>query len=470
MPFRGKGKECDISEKLQKFWKKRKKLHKLRRALAMMIYPENFTHSISSPSVTTERIMSSTKPEPSATSSETSDESLEDENVLKRVGSLPLVCSVCDLVSSNYTSIKRKSSYLQTVCGGAEKGMKTITGAAINKAQPLLTTFEPQIATANRFACRGLDTVEEKMPILQQTADQVVSGTKEIMSSKVTGAKSAMTRRLSGMVDMTRDAVQGSVRTTTSMVTGSMSLLMGTRVGQMARTSVDTMLGRSHAFIDHYLLVADEDMNETRTCSKCGLGDSGEEVQAQIRCEGYMVCLLSLLNKFQHYASMQSQRRISHTCQSLQKVTENCYAEWKAWLAALYYTVTLPLRTIYLIILFSVEELSSQFHENVPQASYALEELKMALSTLECLQDLCRRIFTRVWERMSEEENLNALLNYVSQSLPFCFFTNSCRCKTCPGSAIRALKITRSGQASRGTFSGQQESRTSFLAAATPTT
>uniref|UniRef100_A0A670KJC9 Perilipin 1 n=1 Tax=Podarcis muralis TaxID=64176 RepID=A0A670KJC9_PODMU len=97
------------------------------------------------------------------------------QNVLKRVGSLPLVCSVCSLVSSNYTSIKRKSSYLQTVCGGAEKGMKTITGAAINTAQPLLTTFEPQIATANKFACRGLDTVEEKMPILQQTTDQVSS-------------------------------------------------------------------------------------------------------------------------------------------------------------------------------------------------------------------------------------------------------------------------------------------------------
>uniref|UniRef100_A0A8D2L2A7 Uncharacterized protein n=1 Tax=Varanus komodoensis TaxID=61221 RepID=A0A8D2L2A7_VARKO len=89
---------------------------------------------------------------------------------MRWVGSLPLVCSVCDLVSSNYTSIKRKSSYLQTVCDGAEKGVKSLTGAAVSRAQPLLTSFEPQIATANKFACRGLDSMEEKLPILQQTA------------------------------------------------------------------------------------------------------------------------------------------------------------------------------------------------------------------------------------------------------------------------------------------------------------
>ncbi|XP_061438091.1 perilipin-3-like [Rhineura floridana] len=436
----------------------------------MMIFPENFAHSTSAPSVASEPIMSIKKPEPSVMSSETSEESFEEENILKRVGSLPLVCSFCDLVSSNYTSIKRKSSYLQTVCDGAEKSMKTLTGAAVSRAQPLLTTLEPQLATANKYACRGLDTMEEKLPILQQTADQVVSDTKEMMSSKVTGAKNAVTRRLSGVVCMTKDAMQGSVKTTASLVTGSMSLLMGTSVGQMAKTGMDTVLDRSHAIADHYLLRADEEPIDLSPCCDSSVGDSWQQMQRQIASEGYMVCFISLLDKLRRYASKQSRRHLRRTSQSLQRVLENCYVEWKAWLIALYYTITLPLRTIYLIILFTVEELSSKFHENVPQASYVLEELQMVLSTLDCLQDLYCRIFTRVWDKMAEEENLNALLNYVSQTLPFCFFANHCKCRTSTGSTARALKTMQKVQASRDSLLRLQESRSTNMVAATPTT
>ncbi|XP_042325526.1 perilipin-3-like isoform X2 [Sceloporus undulatus] len=411
--------------------------------------------------------MSTKKPESHIMSSETSEESLEEENILKRVGSLPLVCSVCDLVSSNYTSIKRKSSYLQTVCNGAEKSVKSLTGAAVSRAQPLLTTLEPQLATANKYACRGLDTVEQKLPILQQTADQVVSETKEMMSSKVAGAKSAVTRRLSGVVCMTKDAVQGSVKTTTSMVTGSMSMVMGTRMGQMAKNSVEAMLGRSHAFVDHYLLVADEDTIEVTTCCQTKVRDSMQQVQRQITCDGYLSCLISLLNKFHRYASRQSRHRMRRASQNFQRLLENHYLEWKAWLIALYYTITLPLRTIYLIILFTIDELLAVFIENVPQATYILEELQLALATLSCLQDLCQRIFNRVWEKMLEEENLNALLNYITQTLPFCFLAHHCKCRSSAESTIKALKTMKKIQASRDSIFMLQESESSCMAMAT---
>lgn len=133
------------------------------------------------------------------------------------------------------------------------------------------------------------------------------------------------------------------------------------------------------------------------------------------------------------------------------------FQEWKAWLIALYYTVTLPLRTACLIIQFTIDELLSKFQDNVPQASYILEELQMALSTLECFQDLCWRIVTRVWERMLEEENLNALLNYVAQALPFCFFANYCKCRPSTNSTIRAIQAMQKMQASRESLLRLQE-------------
>nr|XP_020667046.1 perilipin-3-like isoform X2 [Pogona vitticeps] len=433
----------------------------------MMISPKNFTPSSSSPSVTSDPIMPSTKPESRMMSSDTSDESFEEENILKKVGSLPLVCSVCDLVSSNYTSLKRKNSCLQTVCDGAEKSVKSLTEVAVSKAQPILTTLEPQLATANKYACRGLDKVEAKLPILQQTAEQVVSDTKELMSSKVSGAKDALTRRLSSMVCVTKDAVQGSMKTTKSMVTGSVSMMMGTKVGQMAKDSVEAMLGKSHAFVTHCLLAAQEDTIQSQTCCEASMRDIGQQLQTLIVREGYLACLISLLNKFHRYTFNQSRRYMKHAKQNLERVLVKQYLEWKAWLIALYYTVTLPLRTVYLIILFTMDELLSRFYDNVPQASYILEELQMALSTLDCLQDLCWRIFTRVWEKMLEEENLSALLNYVAQALPFCFFANYCKCRTSTNCTIRALKVMQKMQTSRDSLLRLEEPRISLQTAAT---
>ncbi|KAG8138390.1 hypothetical protein E2320_004291 [Naja naja] len=397
--------------------------------------------------------MSSMKPDQGTMSSETSDESLEEENILKRVSSLPLVCSVCDLVSSNYTSIKRKNSYLQTVCDGAEKGVKTLTGAAVSRAQPLLNSLEPQLATANKYVCRGLDTVEQRVPILQQRADQ-----------------NAVTRRLSGMVGMTKDVVQNGVKTTASLVSSSMTVVMGTRVGKMAKNSVETVLGRSHAFIDHYLLISDEDLSKNPLESLriyIYLGMVLVEIQTQIKCNGYLACVLSLLNKFQRYISQQSWCHLRHANESLQIVLENTFSDWKGWLIALYYTITLPLRTVYLILIFTVEELSAKINENVPQACYILEDLKLVLSAVTCLQELCWKIFARVWEKMSEEENLNTLLNYIVQTLPFCFFANHCKCRTSTDSTAKALKAIQRVQASKDSLFGLEGSGISSIIATT---
>uniref|UniRef100_A0A8C6XMA2 PLIN3 protein n=1 Tax=Naja naja TaxID=35670 RepID=A0A8C6XMA2_NAJNA len=95
-------------------------------------------------------------------------------NVMDRVANLPLVSSTCHLVVSAYTYTKETSPYLKSVCDVAEKGMKTLTAAALCGAQPLVTRLEPQLATASVYACKGLDKLEEKLPILQQPSDKVV--------------------------------------------------------------------------------------------------------------------------------------------------------------------------------------------------------------------------------------------------------------------------------------------------------
>ncbi|NXJ86802.1 PLIN3 protein, partial [Trogon melanurus] len=92
-----------------------------------------------------------------------------------RVAGLALVSSAYGMVSTAYASTKESHPYVKSVCDAAEKGVKTLTAAAVSGAQPLLTRLEPQISTANKYACKGLDKLEEKLPILQQPPEKVKS-------------------------------------------------------------------------------------------------------------------------------------------------------------------------------------------------------------------------------------------------------------------------------------------------------
>ncbi|XP_005060293.2 PREDICTED: perilipin-3-like [Ficedula albicollis] len=160
----------------------------------------------------------------------------EQQSIGTRVANLPLVSSAYDMVSSAYTCTKESHPYVRSVCDAAERGVKTLTAAAASGAQPLLTRLEPQISTANKFACKGLDKLEEKLPILQQPPERVVAGTRELVSGTV-----------SGVVARTRSAL-GAV--------------VGTRVGRLLATGVGTVLGKSEQLLDRYLPGTDQELGE----------------------------------------------------------------------------------------------------------------------------------------------------------------------------------------------------------------
>ncbi|XP_050841962.1 perilipin-3-like isoform X3 [Serinus canaria] len=158
----------------------------------------------------------------------------ETQSVVSRVAKLPLVSCACGAVASAYGRTKERHPCVRSVCDVAEKGVRTLTAAAASGAQPLLTRLEPQISTANKLACRGLDKLEEKLPILQQPPERVVAGTRELVSGTVSGA-----------VARTRSAL------------GAMA---GTSVGRLLATGVGTVLGKSEELLDRYLPGTDEEL------------------------------------------------------------------------------------------------------------------------------------------------------------------------------------------------------------------
>ncbi|NXS25709.1 PLIN3 protein, partial [Pomatostomus ruficeps] len=243
------------------------------------------------------------------------------QSIGTRVANLPLVSSAYDMVASAYTCTKESHPYVRSVCDAAEKGVKTLTAAAVSGAQPLLTRLEPQISSANEFACKGLDKLEEKLPLLQQPPEvtgakdamsSTVAGAKDAMSSTVAGAKDAVTSRVTGVMDMTKGAVQGGVELTRSAVSSGVSTVMGSTVGQMVASGVDSVLGKSEELVDHYLPMTDEELAKLATAVE------GFEPEQQRQQQSYFVRLGSLSTKLRHRALQHSLGKLQSARQSSQ--------------------------------------------------------------------------------------------------------------------------------------------------------
>ncbi|XP_061281188.1 perilipin-2 isoform X1 [Bos javanicus] len=190
-------------------------------------------------------------------------------SVVTRVANLPLVSSTYDLVSSAYISTKDQYPYLKSLCEMAEKGMKTITSVAVTSALPIIQKLEPQIAVANTYACKGLDRIEEKLPILNQPTNQVVAnakgamtGAKDAVTTTVTGAKDSVASTITGVVDRTKGAVTGSVEKTKSVVSGSINTVLRSRVMQLMSSGVENALTKSELLVDQYLPLTKDELEK----------------------------------------------------------------------------------------------------------------------------------------------------------------------------------------------------------------
>ncbi|XP_067418284.1 perilipin-3-like [Emydura macquarii macquarii] len=212
-------------------------------------------------------------------------------NVVNRVASLPFINSAYNLVSSAYSYTKGTHPYVSNVCSVAETMAAVAVGSAVGGAQPILSHLEPQIASVNEYACKGLDKLEEHLPFLQQPTEKVsgsassilpqegrndlledqfygwggiglpegnrwvISDTKQMVSTTVMtaveAAKDAVASRVAEAVDLTRGAVQDSVELTKSVVSSTVNTAKEAACGAKDRVTskVNTAVGQSRETI-----------------------------------------------------------------------------------------------------------------------------------------------------------------------------------------------------------------------------
>ncbi|XP_026545979.1 perilipin-3-like isoform X2 [Notechis scutatus] len=355
---------------------------------------------------------------------------LEQQNVIDRVANLPLVSSTCHLVVSAYTSTKETSPYLKSVCNVAEKGVKTLTAAALFGAQPLVTRLEPQLATASVYACRGLDKLEEKLPILQQPSDKVVADTKELLSNKVTGArdavsssvngaKEAVSSGVSGMVDVAKGAVQGSMEMTCSVVAGGVNSVMGSRVGEMITAGVDTMLGKSEELVDYYLPMTDRELAELATSLE---GFEIGTVQQQKEPKSYFVRLGSLSGKLRQRVFPHFLAKLKDAKESTQDALGQLHhtlvlVESRAM--AMFRGLTRQLQLSYLTFVSQLRGLPTGLQDKAKLIWHMMEDLNGSFLAAGSFQEVSPSTLAQSCQRIVKARgSVDEIVDYVVQNVP----------------------------------------------------
>ncbi|CAM4577330.1 unnamed protein product [Caretta caretta] len=387
----------------------------------------------------------------------------EQQTAGDRVAGLPLVSSACEMASTSYAATKETHPAIKAICKVAETGVRAITSAATTGVRPILDQLEPQ--PANEHACWGLDRLEEQLPILQQPIEKValdaqdlvhatMVGAKDAVCSPVTEAKDAVT----SMVGVAQGAVQESVEVTKSAVTSSMSTVMGSRMGQMAVSGIDTALGKSEQLVDYYLPMTEEELAELATTPLEGPGEAPAEqrsyyvrlgsLSSTLRQRAYQHALGKMRQARQRTLEALSQLQqiidlISHAKQAVDQKLHNgqdrLYQMWlqycrgklegqedpdsakqvEAQALAMSQSLTQQLKTTCLTLLGSIQGLPSTIQDKAQQVSSSTEELQASFSSAGCFQDLSSSALARSREMVTKaQESLDELLEYVTQNIP----------------------------------------------------
>ncbi|KAI4569524.1 hypothetical protein MJT46_006818 [Ovis ammon polii x Ovis aries] len=417
--------------------------------------------------------MSAGETEATASTQVTAEEPVQQLSVVDRVAGMPLISSTCNMVSAAYTSTKESHPHVKTVCDAAEKGVKTLTAAAVSGAQPILSKLEPQLTSASEYAHRGLDKLEENLPILQQPPEKVLEDTKELVSSKVSGARQAVSStvssakdtvasRVTEAVDVTRGAVQSGVDLTKSMVASGVHSVVGSRVGQMVLSGVDTVLGKSEEWVDNHLPMTDAELARLATSLE---GFDIASVAQQRQEQSYFVRLGSLSERLRQRAYEHSLGKLQNTRQRAQEALhqlsqtlilmetikqgvdqklvegqEKLHQMWLGWnqkrlqgpeedaakpeqvesqTLAMFRDITQQLQTTCASLGSSLQGLPAHIKDQALQARQQVEDLQATFSGIHSFQDLSSSVLTRSREQVARaREALDHLVEYVAQNTP----------------------------------------------------
>ena len=100
---------------------------------------------------------------------------------LERVAEIPVVNAAKEYSTAAYNQVKQLNRFTAAALSAAEL---TALYFAVT-AKPFLEKVQPQAQLVDQIACRGLDTVEEKVPFLMKPPEQLVEDARKLCATTV---------------------------------------------------------------------------------------------------------------------------------------------------------------------------------------------------------------------------------------------------------------------------------------------
>ncbi|XP_073322366.1 perilipin-2-like isoform X2 [Pagrus major] len=165
------------------------------------------------------------------------------QSVAARLANLPVVHSACARLSVLYMDTKCSHPSLMSACEGLESRVTAL-------ASPVIVKLEPQISIANDVACKSLDWLETRFPVLHTPTEQIVATAKTKMheiQDVVSIAANGTVDCVTWLMDMMQ---QGDDRADQPLVDRAISV---------ACVGLDSALVMSEALMDRMLPPTEQD-------------------------------------------------------------------------------------------------------------------------------------------------------------------------------------------------------------------
>lgn len=151
---------------------------------------------------------------------------------LSRVANLPVVHSAMDYASDTYMKAKDSSpSLIKKTWTTAED---TINFAASRVLPIVQNTFERPIHAVDTLACKTLNKVEETLPVVTKTPEEIMTNTRSYVNDKL-------------------QPVQSGVSSAVNVVSGATDRLLNNRLGRFTLNTVEFSISTVHDFIDYLI-------------------------------------------------------------------------------------------------------------------------------------------------------------------------------------------------------------------------
>jgi len=165
------------------------------------------------------------------------DKSVIGMEAITRFSSLPLVNSAIGLATDGYSRFKGYNKLLSATLSRAEQSILFMASTA----KPVIQKLEKQISIADNIACQGLDKLEEKVPALKKSTEEIRDETKKLFEGSV------------GRIEVMRKYSTDTLSVIKDYGVTKVNGILDSPYIRVFVKSIDTAIDLTHNAVDHYL-------------------------------------------------------------------------------------------------------------------------------------------------------------------------------------------------------------------------